>query len=243
LLHGTGSASQAAHGNSGASPNAGGGASLAQIAAAIRAHQAQQAAVTNALSGLGAGGVNWLTALPPFVGPGLARLTMGQMLAMEAQRREQATPLEHAGTTFGEIIGWRIWGLAQGCLTSYSADYAWLPRHPTEGDVSDHGYGGIWAFKDANRAFKKALESVGQQCGQSWAVEGWVTGSVWMYGEVVEHQIGYRSQYATVRSIEAVIPNERQPSWRQWSEKREMRKQSKAMLDELRERYGIVQAA
>ena len=171
--------------------------------------------------GLGVGQLGLFPAQPP--------AQAGQMVPAQAQKS-----LDHAGTTFGEIIGWRIWGLSQeGYLTSYSADYAWLPGHPAQGDVTDHGYGGIWAFKDANRAFKKALEST----GISLLVEGWVTGSVWMYGEVVEHAIGYRAQYATVRSIEAVIPNERQSGWCQWSKKREMRRQSQAMMEELRERY------
>jgi hypothetical protein len=156
----------------------------------------------------------------------------GQMAQPNPLQAEPLPPVEHAGTTFGELVGWRIWGLSHGYLTSYSADYAWLPGHPAEGAVEDHGNGGVWAFKEAPRAFKKALDSVGSNL-----VEGWVTGSIWMYGEVVEHQIGYRSQYATVRSIEAIIPNERRPDWRQWSEKREMRRQSAAMLAELRERY------
>ena len=222
---------QAAHGNPGASPYAGSGAQQQASAQQIANLYALTDAGLSAL--LGAGGINWMAAPGLGVGQLMQSNQLAQYVAAQHEQLLAAQkPLDHAGTTFGEIVGWRIWGLSQGYLTSYSADYAWLPGHPAEGDVSDHGSGGIWAFKDAHRAFKKALESVGV-----YRVEGWVTGSVWMYGEVVEHQIGYRSQYATVRSIEAIVPNERQPSWRQWAEKREMRRQSQAMLEELRERY------
>jgi hypothetical protein len=162
----------------------------------------------------------------------LQGLGAGQLLQPGLYPAPQpAEPLADAGTSFGEFIGWRIWGVSHGYLTSYSADYAWLPGHPTEGDVSDHGYGGIWAFKDRHRAFKKALESVG-----STLVEGWAAGSVWMYGEIVEHTLGYRSQYAVVRSIDELLANERQ-SWKDWATKREARRAAKLMLNELRERY------
>jgi hypothetical protein len=116
---------------------------------------------------------------------GVIGLGVGSLGSLGYAAEPVRQPLESAGITVGELIGWRIWRLSRGFLTSYSADYAWLPGHPAQGEITDHGYGGIWAFKDPHRAFRKALENDGL----------YVTGSVWLWGEVIEHDIGYRGEY------------------------------------------------
>jgi hypothetical protein len=107
----------------------------------------------------------------------------------------------------GEIIGWRAWRLSNGLLHSVFVSYTWRPgvfeqssaeRYGSE----DRGYCplsdnlGYHAFREKERA----------ECEAS--CHGWspaVIGSVAMWGEVIEHQYGWRSEYAAVRSIIKVV--------------------------------------
>lgn len=133
-------------------------------------------------------------------------------------------PLDKAGMTFGEFVGWRIWGIKDGYLQSYSAQYTWVPGIAAEGKPGDHDGGGLWAFKDPAKALHKLLE---QHVPSA-------IGSIWMYGDVVEHSDGYRSQYAMVRSIEDVhTPRDDNHRWWKLLEKDD----KPLILSALRERY------
>ena len=101
----------------------------------------------------------------------------------------------------GEIIGWRCWRLRNGLLHSVFVSYTWRPgvfeRSSAKryGPSEDRPLGdnfGYHAFRDKEQAEQDA----------SW--HGWfpaVIGSVAMWGEVIEHQYGWPSEYAAVRSI------------------------------------------
>ena len=103
----------------------------------------------------------------------------------------------------GEIIGWRTWKLYNGLLHSVFVSYTWRPgvfdRSSAERYGSeDRGYHplsdnlGYHAFRDKEQAERETSS------------HGWypaVIGSVAMWGEVIEHQYGWRSEYAAVRSI------------------------------------------
>lgn len=93
----------------------------------------------------------------------------------------------------GEIMAWRIWkiaiGSAQCLLRSVATDFVWLPKQPVEGDVLA-GFG-IHAYKDAYGPVHD-----GYAGGQ------YVVGQVALWGDVVEHEKGYRAQYASVRSLD-----------------------------------------
>lgn len=135
-------------------------------------------------------------------------------------------PLEKAGTAFGEFVGWRMWQLRDGYLQSYTASYVWVPGIATEGKPGDHDGGGLWAFKDPAKALHKLLEN-----GVPSAM-----GSVWMYGDIVEHSDGYRAQYAMVRSIDEVhLPRADNHRW--WEMLRKSEKGD--ILKALRERYQL----
>jgi hypothetical protein len=221
LGHGIGSAPASPYGNPYAPPGPGNqGASAAQqvanaqlAAAAQQAFNAQQAA--DAYNSLGPYG--------QFAGicAGILREALAHI--------GPPKPLEAAGITVGELVGWRIWGLANGYLKSYSADYAWLPGHPAQGEITDHGHGGIWAFKDPHKAHAKAKEGL------------YVTGSVWLWGEVIEHADGYRGEYAAIRSLDAItVPDPAgavEWPWERMSRQRAARREAQEMLTELRERY------
>jgi hypothetical protein len=103
----------------------------------------------------------------------------------------------------GEIIGWRCWKLCNGLLHSVFVSYTWRPGVFEQSSVArygseDFGYHplsdnlGYHAFRDKEQAERETSS------------HGWypaVIGSVAMWGEVIEHQYGWRSEYAAVRSI------------------------------------------
>jgi len=121
----------------------------------------------------------------------------------------------------GEIIGYRIWRVDNGYLKSFSYPISWMPGHPISGKPGDHDSAGIWAFKDPHRALHKMLETPDS-----------VMGSVYLWGEIVEHADGYRAEFAEVRSIEE--QNIYRGNWR-WGRRAII----KELMDELRERYVV----
>jgi hypothetical protein len=119
----------------------------------------------------------------------------------------------------GEIIGWRYWKLHNGLLYSVFVPYAWRPgvferASPKQPGPYNFGY---HAFREIEQAQREAL-----------LFDYWwpsVVGSVAMWGEVIEHQYGWRSEYAAVRSIIKITGGVR--FWIKHSS-----------LQELRKRYG-----
>ena len=103
----------------------------------------------------------------------------------------------------GEIIGWRAWKLSNGLLHSVFVSYTWRPGVFEQSSVArygseDRGYHplsdnlGYHAFRDKEQAERETSS------------HGWypaVIGSVAMWGEVIEHEQGWRSEYAAVWSI------------------------------------------
>lgn len=104
-------------------------------------------------------------------------------------------PIEGAGIIVGEIIGWRMWGYYKGYLRSYSQERVWAPGENMIGIPSDHGSDGIWAFKEKSRALAKMLNG-------GYRSEETVYGSVKIWGKVIEHELGYRAEYAKIISLE-----------------------------------------
>lgn len=100
-------------------------------------------------------------------------------------------PLESSGIRVGEIIAYRMWQLSGDYLQSYSMDRIWAPLEAMTGEPSDHGDEGIWAFKEKNRAIYKMLQGANT-----------VYGSVKLWGKIIEHELGYRAEYAKIVSID-----------------------------------------
>ena len=104
----------------------------------------------------------------------------------------------------GEIIGWRFWKLCNGLLYSVFVPYTWRPgvferSSAKHCEFKNFGYRlfkdnlGYHAFRDKEQAEREACMHA------YWSPV--VIGSVAMWGEVIEHQHGWRSEYAAVRSI------------------------------------------
>jgi len=127
----------------------------------------------------------------------------------------------------GEIIGWRFWKLYNGLLFSVFASYSWPPgvferSSAKQCEFKNLGYHvfkdnlGYHAYRDKEQAkYEALLHACWSPC---------VIGSVAMWGEVIEHQHGWRSEYAAVQSITEITGDI--SFWsKQW------------LLQELREKY------
>jgi hypothetical protein len=119
----------------------------------------------------------------------------------------------------GEIIGWRFWKLCNGLLHSVFVPYVWQPGVYERSSSKFCGYNnlGYHAFRNKEQAERETSMNA-----YWWPL---VIGSVAMWGEVIEHQYGWRSEYAGVRSLIKVAGLV--PFWRKYE-----------VLLELRERYG-----
>ena len=101
----------------------------------------------------------------------------------------------------GEIIGWRFWKLRDGLLYSVFIPHAWHPgvferSSSKQGGFKNPGY---HAFRDKEQAKREASAHT------YWTP--FVIGSVAMWGEVIEHENGWRSEFAAVRSIIDITGN------------------------------------
>jgi len=149
-------------------------------------------------------------AVPPGRGPGT--------LAADATLPAKPT---YAGLICGEIVGHRCFVvLSNGMLGSMSADEIWAPGEPMTaryGHLDDGMELGIHAFKlrrDAIRYHWKNVNAVGA-----------VVGTVELWGDVIEHELGYRAEYAAIVSLELGF------------------NVGSGMLDRLRVAYGLVARA
>jgi len=100
----------------------------------------------------------------------------------------------------GELIGHRAWKVEGGnLLRSYSAGSAWFPGLAMQDkigkgqEIDDHNTAGIWAFKDPYELAHEFYDEIRS---------GGVFGTVWLWGTVIEHECGYRAQYASIRSLD-----------------------------------------
>jgi hypothetical protein len=95
----------------------------------------------------------------------------------------------------GEIIGWRVWLLSDGLLHSVFMPHIWRPGVFERATCKQAGPNNL-----GYHAFKDRLEAERQLCMPGYEAIA-VIGSVDMWGEVIEHEYGWRSEYAAVRSI------------------------------------------
>jgi len=133
-------------------------------------------------------------------------------------------PIENAGIRAGEIIAPRGWRVKDGLLRSiYKQQHVWKPGEPMTGDVR-HEYG-VHAFKtrsDVQQYFRDTrfnemiLFMEAAAYGLDRLMEAqfpsvvFAIGTVAMWGEVIEHEYGYRAEFAKVHSIEAIDAADRE---------------------------------
>lgn len=103
--------------------------------------------------------------------------------------------LEDAGVRAGEIIGYRAWIWKDGRLHSMYAEHAWTPG-AVERASEWPSWHGVHAFKTMRQAVEQ------YHCyACSFTV---VFGTVALWGEVIEHESGYRAEYGAVDSLVSI---------------------------------------
>ena len=99
---------------------------------------------------------------------------------------------EDAGIRAGEVVAYRNWILKDGILHSvFQRTFRWMPGEIVEGDAA--GGDGIHAFKSV-----LLMAEYGAQTGGDIVV----TGTVELWGEVYEHERGYRASKAAIKTID-----------------------------------------
>lgn len=95
----------------------------------------------------------------------------------------------------GEIEAWRVWRFTKDeeYLRSLFMTEGWIPGQPMEGDPSKPA-AGVYSFKSKQNAIN-----------YSYTASPCVIGKVDIWGKVVEHKIGYRSEYAQITKIDTVF--------------------------------------
>jgi hypothetical protein len=117
------------------------------------------------------------------------------------QQNQAAKGIRHEGVRVGEIVAYRAWRVippnwfrkASARLHSiFVYDYAWDTDAPAWGDVRSHG---IYSFRDQIRSRR--------DYGYRFVLVGpLLFGTVKIWGEVVEHEAGYRSEFAKIVSLD-----------------------------------------
>jgi len=129
-----------------------------------------------------------------------------------AQRQAQINsypvrPIEDAGFVAGEIVAHRVWKICPGgYLRSVTQNSVWAPNEPMHGEINYRGMDfqvGVHAFKSQRDAFEE------------YGLSGYdprAVGKVLLWGDVVEHEKGWRAEYGRVHSIDHLC---NVPWWRE----------------------------
>lgn len=153
---------------------------------------------------------------------GRSPVSVRQLLGDMADKPKPA--LKRDGVVAGEIVGYRCWRVEKGLLRSvYQKDF-WRPLEILAGrELGDWDSRGIHAWKDAGskqyhdyiRAylndvsdpFRQMLMWGSSRSEPDTSRPAMVTGTVFLWGDVVEHERGWRAEYARVRSLDWLYPD------------------------------------
>lgn len=124
-------------------------------------------------------------------------------------------PNLHREMKVGEILAYRCWRLSEGYLRSVYMRDEWNPSEIMEGrGIDDWSERGIHAWKDLNsRQFNDYVRGYLEVSRDPWRAPrtpnpvAIVTGSVLLWGDVVEHEHGYRAEFAKINSIDWLYPD------------------------------------
>jgi len=99
--------------------------------------------------------------------------------------------------TFGEIVAWRSWKWKDGALVSPYKDTSWAAGEIIEAHESP------FKGKNAGVFCHKTIEDVFHQEKENWQV----VGTVLIWGDVMEHEKGYRAEFAKPYEIKHFHPD------------------------------------
>lgn len=153
------------------------------------------------------GGMNPCFAAPSFLGGGVTSAAMARQQLLQYQMMQNAnwmggptggpphkpTDLKPETMRVGEIIAWRAWNIKNDELVSVVAESKpWSATEPMTGDPAG-GYG-IHAYKGPHGPL---LDDYAKKDSSAQ----WVIGEVALWGDVIEHEEGYRAEFARVHSL------------------------------------------
>ena len=136
------------------------------------------------------------------------------------QLEKPKPPLKREGIIAGEIVGYRCWRVKNGLLKSVYQSDVWKPGDVLEGrELGDWNQRGIHAWKD--NGSKQYHDYIRGYLNLDPIFYLWwfgnneksdprpamVTGTVFLWGDVVEHERGWRAEYARVRSLDWLYPD------------------------------------
>lgn len=142
-------------------------------------------------------------------------------------------PLKRESIIAGEIIGYRCWRIERGLLRSVWQSDFWHPGTILEGrEIEDWGHRGVHAWKDPagehyHDYIREYLNSPKSLSAGENLRPAMATGSIYLWGDVVEHERGWRGEFASVRSLDWLYPDA------------DMMGREREVLDNLREKYGV----
>lgn len=140
-------------------------------------------------------------------------------------------PLESSGVVVGEIYAWRAWdvlidketfwgGTQPKILESLYHNHIWPPGETQYApNVPDFEEGGFYGFKESgdaweyaqdfcNRVFiSKSAPSRLKRPGRRKPTVLVVLGKVKMWGKIVEHDNGFRGEFAKIHSLDCILDN------------------------------------
>jgi hypothetical protein len=123
------------------------------------------------------------------------------MITTHPNQNELAASIQHEGIRVGEIIAYRAWrAVAPGWLhrrhdrlhSILISHYVWDPDEPASGDIREHG---IYSFRNVI----KSISEYGYDAGRYGPI---LFGKIKIWGEIVEHEAGYRSEFAKIVSLD-----------------------------------------
>lgn len=124
-------------------------------------------------------------------------------------------PSLHREMKVGEILAYRCWRYEAPILRSVYLHDIWRPHKIMIGrDIEDWSERGVHAWKDLNsRQFNDYVRGYLEVSRDPWRAPITatpaviVTGSVLLWGDVVEHEHGYRAEFAKINSIDWLYPD------------------------------------
>lgn len=144
--------------------------------------------------------------------------------------------VREASIDVGELMGWRFWRVhfKNLELQSYSQDYTWKPGvNEASGLPSEDSMHGFYAFKKPDPVLEYAH-----------GIHLFCLGIVDMWGDVIEGELGYRSQYASIYNITTLVYPENRIPYYSLLQNRFIYPKQKFItdcdtLDQLRLAYGL----
>lgn len=187
-------------------------------------------------------GPGTITYTPAGKSPVLTRADYAKLfLGTDYGEPKQKPPLRRDGIVAGEIVAYRCWRIENGELRSVYQKDVWKPGDILQGrEIGDWDTRGIHAWKDpASHEYRAYIRGYLNSASDGLFLffqtpaerlkehhPAMVTGTVFLWGDVVEHERGYRAEFARVRSLDWLYPDET------------MMGREAETLDALRDLYG-----